>query len=146
MFLTFSFSKLTKDLNDILQSYLWFEETKDLFVQNKDFEEICQNLENLEIKELEDDLMKYQTLDSIKFNHREFFKFNNKRLFNLLECIVKTKFSNNENPIKMALLERLISRGKELNFRENQVQMVKTFQFCLKDNVKKKRSIHFKTF
>ena len=116
-------SKITKDLNDILQSYLWFEETKDLFDQNKDFEEICHNLERLEIRDLEEDLLKHQALDSVKFNHREFFKFNNKRLVNLLECIVKHKFSN-DNPVKISLLERLISKGKELNFRENQIQMV----------------------
>ena len=110
-------------MNDILQSYIWFEETKDLFGQNKEYECICAQLEVLDIREMEEDLNKYQALDIMKFNHKEFFKTNTKRLFNLLECIIKTKF-NNENPVKMNVLERLISKGKELNFRENQTQMV----------------------
>lgn len=117
-------SKLTKDLNDILQTYLWFEETKDLFGHNKDFEEFSYQLESLEIREMEADFIKHQYLDTIKFNHKDFFKVNNKRLFNLLEFIVKAKFSN-ENPIKMTVLERLINKGKELNFRDNQTEMVK---------------------
>jgi len=110
-------------LNDILQSHLWFEEINELFFQNKEYEGMCTHLESLEIKEMEEDLIKHQASEAVKFNHKDFFKGNNKRLSNLLECIVKAKHSN-ETPIKINVLERLISKGKELNFRENQTEMV----------------------
>lgn len=106
-----------------MQSYIWLEETKELFVQNNEYEELFTQLESLGINEVEEDLMKYQSLDAAKFNHKEFYKTHNKRLSSILECIVLKKFSH-ENAVKMAVLERLISKGRELNFRENQTQMV----------------------
>lgn len=106
-----------------MQSYIWFEEINELFFRNKDFEDLCNELELQGIKELEEELLHYQALDVLKFNHKEFYRNNNKKLSLLLNSIVQKKFSN-ENTIKMAVLERLISKGRELNFKDNQTQMV----------------------
>lgn len=106
-----------------MQSYIWFEEINELFFRNKDFEDLCNELEFQGIKELEEELLHYQALDVLKFNHKEFYRNNNKKLSLLLNSIVQKKFSN-ENTIKMAVLERLISKGRELNFKDNQTQMV----------------------
>lgn len=117
-------SKITKELQEILQNFLWFEETQNLYENKTDYINICNKLEELQINYLEDQLNIFKQSNEIKYNHKDFYIKNRKLLNEILKFIVNSP-SINENKIKMGVLEKLINKGKELNFRENQIQMVK---------------------
>lgn len=81
-------------------------------------------IEELEIHYIEKEIDNYKNGDEQKFNHKEFYAKNNKRLENLLQFVINSK-PFMENKVKMSHLEKLINKGKELNFRENQLDLVK---------------------
>lgn len=81
-------------------------------------------IEELEINNLEKEIDSYKNCEDQKFNHKEFYAKNNRRLESLLQFVINSK-PFMETKIKMSHLEKLINKGKELNFRENQLDLVK---------------------
>jgi hypothetical protein len=80
-------------------------------------------LNEIEINYLEKEIENFKNCEDSKFNHKEFYMKNYKRLENLLDFVINSK-PFTENKIKLSHLEKLINKGKELNFRENQLDLV----------------------